>query len=135
MVNFTEHRNLVVRHTYGNDRRFQLAHIRFDSIVNQLFGLCFGESTKMEFAHLREIDVTLIVYQIILQYSLGIGTLLSLGERCGHREVKGNGSIVTHRTYGDSQNILRHDACVIEGFGSLKIDSLCILEISYILGA
>ena len=68
MGNFTDNGDFIVDHAYGDNGYF--AELRLEFVFYQLFRFAFCQTAYVDIADDREVYVTFIVYQILLQYRL-----------------------------------------------------------------
>ena len=115
-VDFTEDGNLVVGHTHRDNGGLCLIQIGLDLIVEQFLAHGLGETADFQTTDDGIVDKALVVDQIGLEDRLGIGAPRLVVERGGNRQVKRCGSIRVDRVDGDGQNVLGHDAGIIEVF-------------------
>lgn len=131
---FAQHGNLIVGHAHGhNGSFFQVGSQLF---ANQVFCLVLGESAHLQASQYREVDFTLVVYQILLEAGLGGG--VDVGE-CRihwslHRQVERSGCLRVGGVDGDAQQVFRHDLGIVErNLFSVVVYHFRVLQIRYFL--
>ena len=134
-VDFTDDGDLVVGHADGDNRILLGIHVALDLVVDEFLTHGLREATNLQCADDGEVDATVVIDEVGLKGTTTVTDIAtSRIQRVAHHEVKGLGGCGIDRTDGDSQNVLRHDAGIVEVLRLLIVDVVAVLDVSDVLG-
>ena len=119
---FSHDGNFIVGHAYIDDGHFR--DVGFQFLSDEVLGFAFGQSADVQDAQYGEVDIAFVVYQILLQYGLVCQVLVLITEGSGYDQVEWCCCFRIRSIDCDGQQVLGHDAGIIEGgilAGSVQI--------------
>ena len=135
MVDLADHGDFVVRHAHGDNRVLLCVHEALDLVVDELLTHGFRQTADLQGADHGEVDATLVIHQIGLKNP---ATIVRDGacriQRIADEEVKRRRGIGVDGADRYRQNVLRHDAGIVEVLRLLIVDIVAVLDVSDVLG-
>ena len=130
IVDFAKDGDLVVGHADCDHGILVDIEIGHDLVVYQFFAHGLGEAAHFEGAEDRELDAAFVVDEVGLEGSsaggdVGCGVL----EGRAHDEVEGRCCLGVDGVDGDGEDVLGHDAGVVEHLRTGGVDVVGVLEV------
>ena len=133
-IDLAEDGDRVVGHTDRDHGILCGVQVGLDLVVDQLLTHGLGETSDLDGAEDRKLDTALVVNQISLEGATVAQTLTGVrSQGCRYYQVKRCCCLGIDRVDCNGQNVLGHDAGIVEVFGTGEVDVVAVLEISDVL--